>query len=324
MLSTINQFKNDETEVVVVDDGSTDNSGKIAENHYARVIRSESRQGPAKARNLGASLTKSEILCFLDSDCLIKSDTLKKLIRFLEENQEVDAIFGTYDDNPPTKNWIGRYKNLYLHHTYQIADSDTRIFSTACGCVRRNAYDAIGGFSEPYLKFPGMQDVEFGYRLSEAGFLIKILKDVQVTHLKDWGLSVWKSDIVNRGIPWIKIILSKPSRIEQERNMSKAQRVCLVLTWMATALSIVMLPHILNSQYTSVSILVLIALLAIHAVIALMNSELLRLMNRRFGFIFAIFAYIMHYIYYLNCGVAITIGTMVYFIEKSKGEKKTF
>ncbi|MGE3175387.1 MAG: glycosyltransferase family 2 protein [Planctomycetota bacterium] len=55
------------TEVVVVDDGSTDGTAAIAEQHGAMVLRQD-RQGPAAARNRGVAATRSPLIAFLDAD----------------------------------------------------------------------------------------------------------------------------------------------------------------------------------------------------------------------------------------------------------------
>lgn len=298
-------------ELIVVDDCSTDDSAQIAASREAVLVKTNRRSGPAEARNLGVQHAHADLLCFVDADCLINSDTLDRVSSFLMKNSDLDAVFGTYDDTPATANWFGRYKNLYLHHIYQNAAEQTRIFSTACGCVRREAYLAVKGFREPYRYMPGMQDVEFGYRLNEAGFKTRILKDVQVCHLKDWGIRVFQADLLNRGIPWMKIILSNPGRLEDERNMSGNQKFCLVLAWMIV-LATAALPQLSGHNLVAA----LMVLLAGHCLIAIQNLDLLTLMYRRYGAVFVVFSYLMHFIYYLNCGVSMVLGTIFYFLDK--------
>src|SRR5262247_707748 len=63
-------------EVIVVDDGSTDNSGEIARSFTCQVMKTPGRGGPAAARNLGARHAIGEILFFLDSDVMVQPHTL--------------------------------------------------------------------------------------------------------------------------------------------------------------------------------------------------------------------------------------------------------
>ena len=61
-------------ECIVVDDGSTDESPRIAEEFGAKLLATGGRRGPAYARNLGAEQAEGEILFFIDSDvCVLRN-----------------------------------------------------------------------------------------------------------------------------------------------------------------------------------------------------------------------------------------------------------
>src|SRR5256885_9565618 len=59
-------------EIVMVDDGSTDQSRPIAANFPVRVVPTAGRVGPAAARNLGARVAESDVLFFLDADVMVR------------------------------------------------------------------------------------------------------------------------------------------------------------------------------------------------------------------------------------------------------------
>src|SRR5690242_3361023 len=61
-------------EVIVVDDGSTDNSVDIAREYSAKVIPLGSNYGPAHARNVAARAARGDVLLFLDSDVCARPD----------------------------------------------------------------------------------------------------------------------------------------------------------------------------------------------------------------------------------------------------------
>lgn len=67
-------------EVIVVDDGSSDETSIMAERFGVQVVRQE-HAGPAAARNRGAKHAKGEILLFTDSDCVPREDWLEEMIR---------------------------------------------------------------------------------------------------------------------------------------------------------------------------------------------------------------------------------------------------
>ena len=71
-------------EVIVVDDGSTDNTAQIAEKLNVTIIR-QSNAGAAAARNAGAKLARGTVLAFTDADCAPSSTWLKELIQAISK-----------------------------------------------------------------------------------------------------------------------------------------------------------------------------------------------------------------------------------------------
>lgn len=81
-------------EVIVVDDGSRDNTAEIAESLGVKVIR-QLNAGPGAARNSGVNAAQGEIIAFTDADCVPTSEWLCHIIQpFIEA--DVVGVKGTY------------------------------------------------------------------------------------------------------------------------------------------------------------------------------------------------------------------------------------
>ena len=128
-------------EIVVVDDGSTDASWRVAEQFGARVIRHESPKGPAAARNAGAEAASAPIIFFLDADVVPHADTFRRVLARFDADPGLAGLFGSYDNQPAAPGLVSRYRNLLHHYVHQQGEfvDDARpahTFWTGCGAIR--------------------------------------------------------------------------------------------------------------------------------------------------------------------------------------------
>jgi hypothetical protein len=101
-------------EIIVVDDGSKDETARIAAKFGVTVLTSGRRMGPSHARNRAANAASGDILLFLDSDVCVHRDTLSKVIAHFEADPKLDALMGSYDNTPACQDFISKYRNLML------------------------------------------------------------------------------------------------------------------------------------------------------------------------------------------------------------------
>lgn len=92
-------------QVIVVDDGSTDESERVAQQFPVQYFR-QSHSGPGTARNRGVEEAEGEMLAFLDADDVWTSDKLEKQTAVLNAHPELDAVLGQVEqfnspDVPP-------------------------------------------------------------------------------------------------------------------------------------------------------------------------------------------------------------------------------
>ncbi len=155
-------------EVIVVDDGSSDETGKVVSNvrdrrlHY--VYQANSGR-PACSRNRGVSLAKGEYIAFLDGDDLWMPDKLEKQLQMFQAHPEYGLVFSnaiSFDEQGNEDMIVGRavssgylYQKLFLHN-----------FIAGCTVmVRKNSLDAVGGFNEGH-DFLAVEDYDLWLRMS--------------------------------------------------------------------------------------------------------------------------------------------------------------
>lgn len=237
-------------QILVVDDGSTDDSARIAATFGVTVLSTRGRCGPAAARGLGAEEATGDVLLFLDADVCVhpgtadSPGTVAQIGRLLEDRSDVDAVFGSYDTRPTAPNFVSQWKNLSHHFVHQHGAADAQTFWAGCGAIRKTVFRGIGGFDHSY-RGATIEDIELGYRLRQRGFRVLLDPSILCTHAKRWtAWTAWKTDLLYRGIPWTRLIL-RTGIVPNDLNVSISQRVSTALAWMmvlAFALAAIRLP----------------------------------------------------------------------------------
>jgi GT2 family glycosyltransferase len=269
----------------------------------------ERNSGPAKARNSGAQASKAPILFFLDADVKIYPDTISKVLTAFQENPEISAVFGSYDSQPPEKNFFSQYKNLFHHYVHQSASGNAKTFWAGCGAVRKTDFDEVGGFSAEFTN-PSIEDVELGYRFKEHGKTIRLLKKLQVTHLKKWTLlGLLKADILYRAIPWTMLALKKG--LPRDLNFKLSDR----LSGIAACLLLLSLGLLWKWPFLGFPAFFLAGLLLF------MNKDLYTFYFRKKGSIFSLFAISFHWFYLLYSTLTFVTFFAVYLIKDAFTKK---
>ncbi len=291
--------------IVVVDGGDSETVSAL-ENIVPGVHSTSCRAGPGAARNLGAAHASGDLLLFLDADVAVHVDTISHLVDVFTEDPELDAVIGSYDDEPSETNFLSLFKNLIHHHTHQTSRADASTFWGACGAIRREVFEAIGGFNEHCRSptpdaCPGtLEDVELGYRLKRCGYRIRLAKDVQVKHLKHWNIvTLLRADLFYRARPWVRMIVQE-GQILDDLNTSMVNR------W-SVALCYGMIGCILAALGNP--LLILPAFFCM-AVVVFLNRETYHFFHRKKGLLFTLIAVVWHWFYYLYCGFAFVVFYM--------------
>jgi len=281
----------------MVDDSSTDDSGATGSQKVDRVLRLEGGpKGPAYGRNRGAEAASGDILLFIDADITVHRDTLSLVEQEFLQDPQLDALFGSYDDQPPAPGTASQFKNLLHHYVHHQGNEKAFTFWAGCGAIRKEAFRKSGGFDESY-DTPSIEDIELGYRLRRAGCRIRLRPHILVTHLKAWSLSgMIRTDIFARAVPWTRLIL-KEGMIPADLNIDKKARLSALLTW----LMIFSLVAMLISRYFFIGVIDFFLL------VILVNNRLYRFFLRRRGISFMIASVFLHMFYLLYSSAVFTI-----------------
>lgn len=287
-------------EIILFDDGSTDQTAAIAERAGVRVVSNGQRaQGPAIGRNFAAAAASADTLVFVDADVSIWPEALGRLEAPLLAGQ-AQASFGSYDDHPKSRRFAALYANLRHHWVHQHGQADAFTFWSGLGAVDRDVFSLHGGF-DPQFDKPSIEDVELGVRIIAGGGRIRLVKDALGTHHKDWGiLQLWRTDICCRALPWA-VLLKDGRGGANDLNISTRERAAAIvahLVWLSL-LATAFQPH-----WWSVSVVTI-------GIYVMMNARFFAFLIRSAGVVAGIAGAVLHWCYHLYASVtyaAVAVG----------------
>jgi glycosyltransferase involved in cell wall biosynthesis len=296
-LLALTQAMSPSNELIVVADGDTDGSWRVAEEFGAKVLKIPVSQGPARARNLGAQLAQGDILFFIDADVVPPPSAIRQVEAAFSQDPQLAALFGSYDEDPAETNFLSQYKNLSHHYVHQISNEEASTFWAGCGAIRRQIFLQFGGFDESYKK-PCIEDIELGYRLKQTGYRIRLSKALQVKHLKRWGIiSLTKSDFFDRALPWTELIL-RDRQFVNDLNLRLSSRLSVILTY---GLLLALIGGFWWPGLFAIACVLILSLL-------ILNAPIYRFFLQKRGLWFMIQTLPWHWFYYFYSGLAFAIG----------------
>lgn len=140
--------------------------------------------GVARSWNIGAEMAEGEIFCYLNDDVSVGPNALEQLVDLLD-----DPSIGEVGP-------AGSFWRDCCHHSFAETDAvtETDVISGFCFLVRASTFRRLGGFDVAFTP-AGCEEVDFSYRVRQAGMKCVIDPRVDIKHFHHHGVSAHNVDI---------------------------------------------------------------------------------------------------------------------------------
>ncbi len=189
-----------DSEIIVVDNNSQDDSCEMVKALFPNVILIENKEnfGFSKGNNIGVAQAKGAYVCILNPDTVVAEDTFIKLFKFAEKKEKLGLIgcklingAGVFlpesKRNIPyisaaIKKLFGSSTDYYANHLEEHETGKIDVLVGAFMLLKRDIYNAIEGFDEDYFMYG--EDIDISYRILKAGYQNYYIGETTIIHFK--------------------------------------------------------------------------------------------------------------------------------------------
>jgi GT2 family glycosyltransferase len=204
LLSVIEATNNINSEIIVVDNNSTDDSCKIINTKYKNVILLENKQnvGFSKANNQGVNIAKGKYILILNPDTVLAENTIEIVMDFAKSKTNLGAIGVQFMDGsgnflpeckrgiPTPKVALGKLlgfpkKTLEIYYSSYIdknQNNEIEILTGAFMLLKKQVYNEVNGFDEDYFMYG--EDIDLSYKILKKSYKNYYIGKTTIIHYK--------------------------------------------------------------------------------------------------------------------------------------------
>lgn len=246
----LKQTAGKEAEILVINDGSTDDTAGVVARYPSVRLVNQSNAGPAAARNRGALEARGAIILFTDDDCVPMQGWLEAMTNPFHDH-EIVGVKGVYRTRQ--RQLVARFVQIEYEDKYRLMSRASQIdfIDTYSAGFRRNRFLEINGYD---TSFPVAcaEDVELSYRMSSRGWIMKFVPAAVVYHThpdklwqylkKKYKFSFWRVLALSKNP-------AKTLRDSHTPQIMKAQLLLLPALFLAVLCDLCMHPAIPASAF---------------------------------------------------------------------------
>jgi glycosyltransferase involved in cell wall biosynthesis len=303
----INESKNFESEIIVVDDNSDDRTTEIVKKFKSvKLIKLSQNKGAGNARNTGAKITKHETLCFVDSDIIISKNSIKCLVKRLHQDENIGSVSGVPGvSNLNVRDWTSNFVCLKSCYGFEKVEKETE-FSAASSefcAISKEFFMQLGGYKP--LRNAGGEEFYLGYKINQLNK--KNIKIIDASYKGKWcGLYLRFKRIIDRTEKYIPLFLEKKKFDTTGSFATLTQAFSSLLTLIMFIL--ILLVFVLNKGF------LLIGLFILFVAQIIIEFKFLLFAKKHFGFKMLFFS--LFGIQVINIGIF--LGSAYFFINMIK------
>jgi glycosyltransferase involved in cell wall biosynthesis len=295
-------------ELIVIDCASQDLTVSITKQYADQIIELHTNAGRNHARRIGTEASKGQIVVNIDSDVLVKADTLSKIAAYFSQHREIDALTGLLSREHPNPGFFSQYKNLYMHYIFKKLPERVNFLYGSIYALRREAMETHDADIEI------ADDTALGQRLIFDGKQIAFLNDLEVIHLKKYNLLTFIKNDFQIPFDWAKIFLTYKGWKQLGRNKAgyahspKEQLASVIL---APVIFILAIGSLLGHGYFPMILLLFLCWI-------LLNYRFFLFLMKEKGLFYGVFGFFVTFLDHLVMALGILCGMMPVNIKKGR------